>query len=277
VNQVNVTNTVVNVTKVTNVYNSYTTNNTTDINRITYVNRAAPHAVTVVSHDTFVNARPIARNIVAVPQREIEQAPVSHIARIEPVGTSVLGAGQPTRVAPPPAVVHRQVVAERPPAPQAVPLNQRRDPLVSHPVRPETAPSVTRSDTNRSESESTPRPNPPAIHPEWQAPRPGSAPARSEEARGESARPETARPESVRPEPARPVRPDNESRSQSGWSNPLAKPAPPVHEKTPQQAQQEEKKYQRWEQQGSKPEPQRPPERNKDNKENKDNKDKHHQ
>jgi hypothetical protein len=81
--------------------------------------------------------------------------------------------------------------------------------------------------------------------------------------------------ETGRPEPARPVRPDNESRSQSGWSNPLAKPAPPVREKTPQQAQQEEKKYQRWEQR-SKPEPQRPAERNKDNKD-KDNKDKHHQ
>ena len=250
VNQVNVTNTVVNVTKVTNVYNSYTTNNTTDINRITYVNRAVPHAVTVVSHDTFVNARPIARNIVAVPEREIEQAPVSHIARVEPIHTSVLGAGRPTRVAPPPAVVHRQVVAERPPAPQAVPFNQRRDPLVAHPMRPETAPA-TRSDTNKPGSEPTPRPNPPAIHPEWQAPRA----------------------ETARPEPARPVRTDNESRSQPGWSNPLTKPAPPVHEKTPQQ---EEKKYQRWEQR-SKPEPQRPPEHNKDNKENnKDNKDRHH-
>jgi hypothetical protein len=277
VNQVNVTNTVVNVTKVTNVYNSYTTNNTTDINRITYVNRTAPHAVTVVSHDTFVNARPIARNIVAVPQREIEQAPVSHIARVEPIRTSVLGAGRPTPVAPPPAVVHRQVVAERPPAPQAVPLNQRRDPLVAHPVRPETAPIVTRSDTSKPVSESTPRPNPAALHPEWQAPRPEST--RPETVRPELARAGTPRPETARPEPARPVRTDNESRSQAGWSNPLAKPAPPVHEKTSQQAQQEEKKYQRWEQRST-PEARRPPEHDKDkkdNKDNKDNKDKHHQ
>src|SRR5215467_2370834 len=79
VNQVNITNTVVNVTRVTNVYNNYTTNNTTEVNRITYVNQRQANAVTAVSRETFVNARPVARNTVIISQREIEQAPVRQI------------------------------------------------------------------------------------------------------------------------------------------------------------------------------------------------------
>lgn len=281
VNQVNVTNTVVNVTKVTNVYNIYTTNNTTNINRITYVNRSAPNGVTVVSHDTFVNARPIARNVVSVQQREIEQAPVSHVARIDPIRTSVMGAGRPTRVAPPPAVVHRQVVAERPPAQPVVPFSQRRDPLVARPARPATGPGATQSEPvhaqpNRPVPGPTPSPNQPAVRPEWQAPRPGSTATRPETPRPETARPETprpeterperARPETERPESARPAVTNNEARTQpgqQGWSNPLARPAPPVHEKTSQQAQQEEKKYQRWEERAKpeqRPKPDKKPE-----------------
>ena len=262
VNQVNVTNTVVNVTKVTNVYNYYTTNNTTEINRITYVNRARPNAVTVVSRETFINARPVARNVVSVPQREIEQAPVSHSARVDPIRTSVIGAGRPTAVAPPPAVVRRQVVAERPPAQPAVPFSQRRDPLVSHPVRPVTEPVTTpqpiHTQPNRPGPEPAPSPNQPAIRPEGQAPRP------------ETPRPEAPRPETPRSETARPAPVNNEPRpQQQGWSHPQAKPAPPVHEKTPQQAQQEENKYQRWEQrskpeQRAKPQAPRPPDKDKD-------------
>src|SRR5271165_4482540 len=75
VNQVNVTNTVVNVTKVTNVYNYYTVHNNTNITRVTYINQTAPNAMTAVSRETFVNARPVGRNTVQVSQREIEQAP----------------------------------------------------------------------------------------------------------------------------------------------------------------------------------------------------------
>src|SRR5258706_3251784 len=141
VNQVNVTNTVVNVTKVTNVYNTTVIhNNTTVVNnnvtRIVYVNQRAPNAVTAVSRDTFVNARPVARNVVQVSQRDIEQAPVTRVTGVEPVQTSVLGSGRVTRFAPPAAVATRQVVAQRPPAPPTVPFAQRRDPLVAQPTRP---------------------------------------------------------------------------------------------------------------------------------------------
>jgi hypothetical protein len=272
VNQVNVTNTVVNVTRVTNVYNYYTTNDTRVINRVTYVNQNVSNAVTVVSHDTFVNARPVGRNVVAVSQREIAGAPVGRVAPIEPVRSSVFGAARPTRVAPPAAVVRRQVVAEHPPAQPTVPFNQRRDPLVARPARP-VGPGIRQPEAVRTEPSQPARTEPrqPANRPEWQAPRPGSTttPAdtgtpRQAAPRSDIARPVPSRP--VQPETvdtgtprqdaprsdiarpvSRPVETQNESPPLS-WSNPLARPAPPVKEKSPQQVQQEENKYQRWEQ-----------------------------
>ena len=266
VNQVNVTNTVVNVTKVTNVYNDYTANSTTVVNRVTYVNQHVPNAVTAVSHETFVNARPVSRNVVAISQREIEQAPVSHIAHADPIRTSVIGAGRPTAVAPPPSVAHRQVVAERPPAPPSVPFNQRHDPLVARPVRPV-------GPVGRGPIQTEPirtQPDAPANRPEWQTPRPGSPAVTTNTPRQEAPQP---RPPAVNTSPSRQEAPQSEvarpvpapahpaemqpPRPQPEWSHPLAKPAPPVREKTPQQAQQEEKKYQRWEQR-AKPAEQKP-------------------
>ncbi len=63
VQNVNVTNTRVNVVQVTNVYNNVTVNHVTNI---TYVNQRVTNSVTVVNHDTFVNARPVHNNIVRV-------------------------------------------------------------------------------------------------------------------------------------------------------------------------------------------------------------------
>src|SRR5262249_54063730 len=48
-----------------------------------------------------------------------------------------------------------------------------------------------------------------------------------------------------------------EERPEQGWSHPLAKPAPPVQERTPQKQQQEEQKYNDWRQRA--PQPSRPP------------------
>jgi len=245
VNQVNVTNTVVNVTKVTNVYNNYTVNNT-NVNHITYMNQRLPNAVTAVSHDTFVNARPVGRNIVAVPQREIEAAPVGHLTAVEPVRTSVMGAGRPTSVIPPKAVVNRQVVAQRAPAPPTVPLSQRQDPLVARPARP--AAIATQPEMGR--------PSQPAPRPEWTAPRPqgtGSTPPP----------PQPMRPEAVRPEETRAAQPRNETRPpqaqpEQGWSHPLARPAPAVQPKSERQAQDEEAKFHQWQQQREKAAPPRP-------------------
>ena len=66
VNNVNFTNTRVNLTRVTNVYNTVVTNRSTTVNNIAYANRNVNGGVTVVSRDTFVNARPVARSVVSV-------------------------------------------------------------------------------------------------------------------------------------------------------------------------------------------------------------------
>lgn len=118
-NNVNVTNTNVSVTNVTNVYNTVIVNKNTTINHITYVNQHVNNGVTVVSHEAFVNARPVATNMVRVDQREIAAAPVSRAVIAEPIRASVIGAGRPASVRPPRAIISRPVVAVRtPPAPQ---------------------------------------------------------------------------------------------------------------------------------------------------------------
>jgi hypothetical protein len=116
VNNVNFSNTRVNVATVTNVYNTVVINRSTTVNNIRYANRNVNGGVTVVSRDTFVNARPVARNVVTVPVRELTAAPVSRSIAVEPVRSSVLGAGKPAN-RPPAAVVSRPVVALRTPAP----------------------------------------------------------------------------------------------------------------------------------------------------------------
>ena len=71
--------------------------------------------MTVVSHDAFVNARPVAQNIMRVEAREVVAAPVTRAVAVEPVRTSVIGAGRPVSVRPPAAVISRPVVAVRTP------------------------------------------------------------------------------------------------------------------------------------------------------------------
>jgi len=140
VNNVNITNTTVNVTKVTNVYNYYNSNNTTinntKITNITYANQQTPGAVTAVSKETFVNARPVASNTVAVNAKEYSTAKVNNVAPIAPVRQSVVGAGTPLPAAPPAAVMNRQVVAKTMPAPPRPSFEQQQKVLQANPGRP---------------------------------------------------------------------------------------------------------------------------------------------
>ena len=114
VQNVNVTNTRVNVTQVTNVYNNVTVNHVTNV---TYVNQRVTNSVTVVNHDTFVNARPVHNNIVRVDARQMASAQVTHdVARdIQPARQSVLGSGRQVQTRPPEQAISRQVVATRQP------------------------------------------------------------------------------------------------------------------------------------------------------------------
>ncbi|HYK88685.1 MAG TPA: DUF6600 domain-containing protein [Acidobacteriota bacterium] len=111
VTNINVTNTVVNRTTVINVYNNRNYQNAV------FMNRAAPGALTVVSRDTFVTARPVARNVVSVPARELASAPISRTVEAAPERASVYGAGSHNAPRPPARVMDRPVVARQTPPP----------------------------------------------------------------------------------------------------------------------------------------------------------------
>jgi len=295
VNQVNVTNTVVNVTKVTNVYNTTVINNNTtvvnNVNKIVYVNQRAPNGVTAVSHDTFVNARPVARNVVQVSQRDIEQAPVTHMTGVDPVKTSVMGSGRVARFAPPAAVATRQVVAQRPPAPPTVPFAQRQDPLVARGPRPVAPMQPHQLSPNPGRPDPVvPRPNQPGMSANQPMPvRPmppnpvrGQAELSQPAQPGRPAisRPDVARPgapvaAATRPETPRTPAPNEEARPQQGWSHPLARPVAPPQPKSPQQGQDEERKFNQWQQRQASAPAQRPPARKQEPREEKPREPKH--
>jgi hypothetical protein len=259
INNVNITNTRVNVTQitnVTNVYNNTTVNNT----RITYVNQHVTNGVTAVSHDTFVNARPVSQNIAKVDPKQLENAPVAREVAAQPARQSMMGAGRPAAVKPPAAVMNRQVVATRtPPAPR--PSFEQRQPAMN--VKTETP---GQADPARAANDPAGRGN--------EAPRAQPAPQANEPARTEmpiNRNNETARPEAPtnnRPEtapkaeapreaePARstePSRPEppaanNVPHSPAMQGHPLVRQAPPVQER-PEHQSNEAQKFNAWQQQ----------------------------
>jgi hypothetical protein len=247
VNNVNITNTTVNVTRVTNVYNTVIVNRSTTINNITYVNQHVNGGVTVVSHDTFVNARPVARNVVAVPQKELEGAPISHLAQVEPIRTSVVGAGRLAAVKPPANVISRPVVAMRTPAPMPQSFQQKAAQTGGH---------FTPQSLVRPEPPARPAPVAQPARPAQQQPQPGfhqfeqsgaasNQPKQQPRVWEQQGTPESENrnPEPTQPQPTRQPQPGQQ------WSHPLAKPAPPVQQRTPEQEQQQEQKFHNWQQQ----------------------------
>ncbi len=198
VTRVNVTNTVVERTTIINVYHNNVTN-------VTYMNQHVNGGVTVVSHDTFVNARPVSRNVVAVPARELAAAPVSRTFSAAPVHASLVGEGRPATARPPATVLNRTVVTVRTPAPPPARFQEQQGGLCA--------------------------PGAPAN-------RPGNAP-----------------PAGFRP-PPRPIEAHGEGPQGSGVNrntdaagNPFARPAPPVHEPTPEQQQSDAAKQSQYQQQ----------------------------
>jgi len=116
--QVNVTNvTVVNNTYVSNAYNQYRTRGSLDTMHYAY--RNSPRAVTVVSHDAFVNARPISRSMAHLDAETLRQVPVTAHSGATPVAAS-FGARPVTRGGPAPAEVFHQAPVMHQAPPQAV-------------------------------------------------------------------------------------------------------------------------------------------------------------
>jgi FecR protein len=277
VNNVNITNTRVNVTQVTNVYNTTVinnnttniTNNNTNINRITYANQHVNNAVTSVSHDTFVNARPVAANITKVDPRQIENAPVVRNVGMQPVRASVMGAGRPVTVRPPAAALNRQVVATRQPTPPRASLEQRQTAApnvrTETPGQPQSAVRPPNEAPRAGQPGARPndmqRPQPPTMQAN-QPPRPQTPPS--------AANPRPAGPANVsrpgamqppepqrQPEPARPAERPMSQPPVGAYGHPLVRPAPPVQE-NPQHQQSEQSKFNAWQQQRQSSAP-RPP------------------
>jgi hypothetical protein len=265
VNNVNITNTTVNVTRVTNVYNTVIVNKSTTINNVTYVNQRVTGGVTVVSHEAFVNARPVATNIMRVDSREVVAAPVTRAVAVEPVRTSVVGAGRPVSVRPPAAVISRPVVAVRTPPAPVRSIEQRQAQAGGHlneqtlvrpvgPARP--IPSVnqnSRQQTNQGGFRPFSQPNnannvdesnrvKPMLRPQPRVYEQQGTPM--EENRNASipenrpAQPQPNRPPQVRPQDREPIE-----------SHPLVRQAPPVQARTPQQEQQQAQKFNQWHEQ----------------------------
>jgi len=276
VNQVNITNTTVNVTKVTNVYNTVIINKNTTVNNITYVNQHVNNGVTVVSHDTFVNARPVAQNVMKVEPREIAAAPVSHVVAAEPVRTSVIGAGRPASVRPPVAIVNRPVVAVRTPPPPPHPIEQRQAQAGGHlqqslvrPVGPAQPAQVNQGGHPQQSQEGfKPFGQPSSSGNSQVRTMPNSQPRTYEQQGTPPPENRGAQPaENRNPQPGnREFRPpQNEARPQPE-SHPLVRPTPPVQERSPQQEQQQQEKFRQWQQDRPSPPPQQrqapPPPRN---------------
>jgi hypothetical protein len=246
VNNVNFTNTTVSITRVTNVYNTVVVNRSTTINNVTYVNQRVAGGVTVVSHDAFVNARPVAQNIMRVDAREVMNAPVSRAAAAEPVRASVVGVGRPVNVRPPAAVISRTVVAVKTPPPPERPIEQRQAQFGGHLneqalVRP-VGPSRPAPSARTPQSQDGFRPfNPPNGGNTSVRPMPNAQPRTFEE-QG-NAQPENRQSQNREAEPQSQMRPTPQQ------AHPLVRPAPPVQQRTPEQEQQQEQKFNQWHQQ----------------------------
>jgi len=277
VNNVNITNTTVNVTHVTNVYNTVIVNKSTTINNITYVNQRVNNSVTVVSHETFVNARPVAQNTMRVEAREIAAAPVSHVVAAEPVRTSVVGAGRPVTVRPPATVISRPVVAVRTPPPPPHPIEQRQAQAGGHlnqqalvrpagPAQPaqmnqgkpqQTQPGFkpftpVNNNNNNPNNNSQVRPMPQTQPRTFEQQGSSEPENRNAQPENRNAQPENR---NVPPAQNRSPQPENrgfqqpQQRPAPQETHPLVKPTPPVQERNEQQEKQQEQKFNQWQQQ----------------------------
>jgi hypothetical protein len=271
VNNINITNTTVNVTRVTNVYNTVIVNKSATVNNITYVNQHVTNGVTVVSHDAFVNARPVAQNVMRVEPREIAAAPVSHAVVAEPARASVIGTGRPVAVRPPAAVLSRPVVAIRtPPAPQR-PIEQRQAQAGGHlneqllvrpagPAQPAPANQGSRPQNAQQGFRPFNQPGNQPVSENTQVKPMLKAQPRVYEQQGtpevENRNMQGAENRNPEPQSNRYPQsnqgfapPQRQERQPLQESHPLVRSAPPVQPRNDQQERQQEQKFQQWQQQ----------------------------
>ncbi|MBA8882381.1 DUF6600 domain-containing protein [Dokdonella fugitiva] len=117
---VNVRNTtVINNTYITNVYNNYSAGR--PITGTQYAYRNNVQAVTAVSRDVFVGARPVAASRVQVNPAQLRTAQVASRLAIAPTPASFVAANaQRARAVPQAAAIDRRVIARTAPPPQPI-------------------------------------------------------------------------------------------------------------------------------------------------------------
>jgi hypothetical protein len=116
---VNVHNTVINNVTVNNYYGNYRSGNV-DYGRMNYANRNVVGATTAVPAAAFVGSRPVAASAIAVNRETFANGRVSGFAAVAPTRASLVSSNARAGIAPPAAVVNRNIVAaSRPPAPVA--------------------------------------------------------------------------------------------------------------------------------------------------------------
>jgi hypothetical protein len=114
---VNVTNTrIVNVTRVNAVYNTVVINR--QMNHYTYENNE--RAVVAVSHDTFVNARPVRTGTIHVTSEQLRNVRVVDNAPLAPTRTSYVSASARVSTARPAVPFSRRPVVANLPPPRTV-------------------------------------------------------------------------------------------------------------------------------------------------------------
>ena len=120
VQYVNVTNTRVNVTEVTRVYRTSIVNRT-EVNHYTYENNS--RAVTAVSRETFVGARPVQSSAVRVSDEQMRNVRVVENAPLAPTRTSYVSSTARVATARPSIPLTQRPVTARLTPP--VPVNRR--------------------------------------------------------------------------------------------------------------------------------------------------------
>ena len=249
VERVNVTNTVVNVTRVTNVYNVYNSNATSPTSR--YVNQRVNNGVTLVSRDTFVNARPVGRNLGRFDARQLAEAPVERSIPVQPVRASVLGSGAPARFRPPQS--NHQSPGSCDPETGSSPAAFRAaaggDQRAHRAARCQPQPLSARASNVRWRVRNSPCVRQSAHKPRMQSavvPKPVRSSRMWPRGRPNRCVREGRRWLRVRRKAGEPER---QRPSSQGWSHPQARPAPPVQERNAAQARDDENKFRNWQQQ----------------------------
>jgi hypothetical protein len=154
VQNINITNSrVINVSQVTNVYNNvYVNHNTAVTNNYTYGRNVT--AITAVSRDTFVNARPVASSLVRVTPEQIQSARVVGSQAIAPTRTSYISANaRPATAKPVVPFAQRPVVARLSPA------VSRPAPIYTNDTRAFNREQSTPPDNQRGASNNSPQQN----------------------------------------------------------------------------------------------------------------------